>query len=128
MSGPCTARRAIGVVRVSQTNGREGESFASPAEQRDRIRTACQRDGLELSEIIEELDVSGGTPLDRRKGLLRAVNSVEAGHADVIIAAYFDQLVRSLRVQDELVSRVGAAGGQVLALDTGRVTNGSAGQ
>jgi hypothetical protein len=31
-------------------------------------------------------------------------------------------------VQDELVSRVEAAGGRVLALDTGQVTNGSAGQ
>jgi DNA invertase Pin-like site-specific DNA recombinase len=53
---------------------------------------------------------------------------VEAGEADVIVAAYFDRLVRSLRVQDELVSRVERAGGQVLAVDVGQVTNGSAGQ
>jgi DNA invertase Pin-like site-specific DNA recombinase len=33
-----------------------------------------------------------------------------------------------LRVQAELVSRVEKAGGKVLALDTGHVTNGSAGQ
>ena len=46
----------------------------------------------------------------------------------MIVAAYFDRLMRSLRVQDELVSRVEAAGGQVLALDVGAVTNGSAGQ
>jgi hypothetical protein len=31
-------------------------------------------------------------------------------------------------VQDELVTRVESAGGQVLAIDVGRVTNGSAGQ
>lgn len=121
-------RRAIGIVRVSQTNGREGESFASPGEQADRIRHACLRDELALVEIIEELDVSGGTALERRTGLRRAVEAVEAGEADIVVASYFDRLVRSLRVQDELVSRVEAAGGQVLALDTGRVTNGSAGQ
>ena len=36
-------RRAIGIVRVSQTDGREGDSFASPGEQADRIRSACSR-------------------------------------------------------------------------------------
>jgi DNA invertase Pin-like site-specific DNA recombinase len=121
-------RRAVGIVRVSQTNGREGDSFASPGEQTDRIRTACERDGLRLVELIEELDVSGGTALADREGLRQAVEAVEAGEADVIVAAYFDRLVRSLRVQDDLISRVEAAGGQVLALDTGQVTNGSAGQ
>jgi DNA invertase Pin-like site-specific DNA recombinase len=123
-----TTRRAIGIVRVSQVNGREGDSFASPDEQRDRIRAACERDGLDLLNVIDELDVSGGTPLAQRVGLRQAVEAVEAGDADVIVAAYFDRLVRSLRVQDELVSRVEAAGGSVLALDTGEITNGSAGQ
>jgi len=53
-------RRAIGIVRVSQVNGREGDSFASPAEQRDRIEAACERDGLTLLRIEDEANVSGG--------------------------------------------------------------------
>lgn len=110
---------------MSQVKGREGESFASPGQQRDRIHAACERDGLVLLDVMEELDVSGGSPLDARPGLSRAVAAVEA---DVIVAAYFDRLVRSLRVQDELVTRVESAGGQVLAIDVRRVTNGSAGQ
>jgi DNA invertase Pin-like site-specific DNA recombinase len=121
-------RKAIGIVRVSQVAGREGESFASPPEQRKRIEDACERDDLKLIETIEELDVSGGTPLEERAGLRRAVEAVESGEAQVVVAAYFDRLVRSLRVQDELVSRVEKAGGQVLAVDVGAVTNGSAGQ
>jgi site-specific DNA recombinase len=123
-----TARKAIGIVRVSQVNGREGESFASPGEQRERIEAACERDGLELLSVVSELDVSGGTPLAARAGLLSAVQAVEAGDADVIVAAYFDRLVRSLKVQGELVERVEAAGGQVLAVDIGQVTNGNASQ
>lgn len=123
-----SSRAAIGIVRVSQVSGREGESFASPSEQRDRIQAACERDGLDLTEVIEELDVSGGTPLEHRAGLRRAIEAVESGDAAVVVAAYFDRLVRSLRVQDELVSRVERAGGQVLAVDVGAVTNGSAGQ
>jgi DNA invertase Pin-like site-specific DNA recombinase len=51
--------------------------------------------------------VSGGTPLEHRDKLRRAVEAVEAGDADVIVVAYFDRLVRSLRVQarSSIVSR-----------------------
>jgi hypothetical protein len=66
--------------------------------------------------------------LSRRHGLREAVELVEAGKAGVIVGAYFDRLVRSLNVQAELVGRVEAKGGRVLALDTGEITNGSAGQ
>src|SRR5215204_5040433 len=121
-------KRAIGIVRVSEVGGRDGDSFVSPSEQRGRIADACERDDVQLLETIEEMDVSGGTPLEHRAGLRRAVEAVEQGEADVIVAAYFDRLVRSLRVQDELVTRVERAGGKVLALDVGAVTNGSAGQ
>jgi DNA invertase Pin-like site-specific DNA recombinase len=122
-----TSRRAIGIVRVSQVRGGDGESFASPVEQRERIEVACARDGLKLLRVEEELDVSGGTPLERRSGLRSAVEAVEAGEVDVIVGAYFDRLVRSLRVQAEVVSRVEQAGGSVLALDVGEVTEGTAG-
>jgi site-specific DNA recombinase len=119
---------AVGIVRVSRTGGREGESFASPGEQRSRIEAACERDGLELLTVHEELDVSGGTPIEQRSGLRGALEAVEDGRAQVIMVAYFDRLVRSLRVQAEVVSRVEAAGGRVLALDIGEVTEATAGQ
>lgn len=120
--------RAIGIVRVSRVNGRDGESFASPSEQADRIRAAAQRDNLTLLRIVEELDISGGLPLDNRPGLGPAVHAIESGQADVIIGAYFDRLFRSLRAQGECVERVERAGGRVLAVDVGQVTNSSAGQ
>lgn len=114
-------RKAIGVVRVSRVGDREGESFVSPSEQRDRIVAACERDGLTLSEVLEEPNVSGGAPLERRHGLRQAVERVEAKDADVIVVAYFDRLVRSLAVQAEVVSRVEKAGGAILAVDIGEV-------
>jgi site-specific DNA recombinase len=125
---PKRKRRAVGVVRVSRVGGREGERFVSPDEQRERIRAVCERDELELIDVLSELDVSGGAPLEQRPGLRRAVELVEAGEADVIVAAYFDRLVRSLQVQGELVSRVEHAGGAVHAVDVGQVTNGSSAQ
>jgi site-specific DNA recombinase len=110
-------RRAIGIIRKSK--GHEG---ASPVQQRESIERECKRLGLKLVEVHEELEVKGGTPLAKRKGLLAAIEAVEGGKADVVLAAYFDRLMRSLTVQAELVSRVEAAGGEVLAVDIGQVT------
>lgn len=125
------ARRAIGIVRVSHVKGRDGskkgrkgkpvrvESFISPTEQRERIEAECERGGLILLRTADELDVSGKTSLEGRSGLREAI---EAGEADVIVAVYFDRLVRSLKVQAELVQRVERAGGKVLAVDVGQAT------
>jgi DNA invertase Pin-like site-specific DNA recombinase len=93
----------------------------SPREQEQRIATACEHDGLELVDVVQELDVSGGTPLDRRPGLRRAVEMVESGEASVLVVAYFDRLVRSLTVQREVVERVEKAGGGIVAVDVGEV-------
>ena len=93
----------------------------SPSEQAERIRSACERDGLRLVDTIEELDVSGGAPLERRHGLRRAIELVESGEADVLVVAFFDRLVRSLQVQREIVERVERVGGAILAVDAGEV-------
>lgn len=118
--------RAIGIVRVSRVD--EDANDVGPGEQRRRIEAACKRDKLKLVDVIEELNVSSGTPLAARAGLLRAVETVEAGTADLIVVAYFDRLVRSLAIQAEIVGRVEQAGGQLLAVDVGQITNGSAAQ
>jgi DNA invertase Pin-like site-specific DNA recombinase len=109
------------VIRVSRVGDRGGETFVSPREQRDRIETACDRDGLDLREVHQELNVSGGAPLERRTGLRRAVEQIEAGEAEIVVVAYFDRLVRSLAVQHELVERIERAGGRIVAVDVGEV-------
>jgi len=70
--------------------------------------------------------VSGGADLVNRPELSRALEAVEAGEADVIVAAYADRFFRSLAAQAEVIERVERAGGELLALDHGRLTNGSA--
>jgi hypothetical protein len=85
----------------------------SPLEQRERIASACERDGLELVETLEELDVSGGASMTQRHGLRAAVDMVEAGAADVLVVAYFGRLVRSLMVQAEVVDRIEPSGARI---------------
>jgi DNA invertase Pin-like site-specific DNA recombinase len=118
-------KTAVGIVRVSRI---KGEGIVSPIEQRERIEGYCEREGMNLVDTFEEPDVSGGAALEHRPGLSRALAMVETGEVDTIVVAYFDRLVRSIAVQAELVSRVEAAGGGILAVDVGKVTNGSAGQ
>ena len=45
---------------------------------------------------VARSSVSGGKSLDQRPGLSAAVAAIEAGEADVVAAAYFDRLFRSL--------------------------------
>ena len=127
------ARAAIGIIRVSERKqrgkkpGRE-DSFVSPHDQLSRIEETCKRQGLTLKSTADEIDVSGGKPLNERHGLREAIEAIEAGRASVLIVGYFDRLVRSLRVQGEVVSRVEAAGGEVLAVDYGAVSEKTAAQ
>jgi site-specific DNA recombinase len=116
-------RRAIGIVRVSQSGDREGERFHSPAEQRERIEDLCAREGWRLVAVHDEIDVSGGALLEDRPGLSRAVTAILTGNAERIAGAYTDRLWRSTEIRAQVLRLVDAAGGEVWSADEGRVSN-----
>jgi DNA invertase Pin-like site-specific DNA recombinase len=118
--------RDVVVVRVSEQGDREDENFHSPKAQLARAKLWSEDQGNRVVGAFEEIDVSGKLPLAERPGLLRAIEMAEAGEADHIVAAYFDRLVRSLKVQLEVIERVERAGGEIYAIDHGRLTNGTA--
>ena len=72
----------MGIVRVSRRAGREGDSFVSPTEQRERIGEHCEREGLELVSVAEEIDVQGTTPIQSREGLRAALGAIEEGRGN----------------------------------------------
>ncbi len=118
--------RDVVVVRVSEHGDREDENFHSPKAQLAKAKLWSEDQGNRVVDAFEEIDVSGKLPLAKRPGLLRAIELVEAGEADHIVVAYFDRLVRSLKVQLEVIERVEHAGGEIYAIDHGRLTNGTA--
>ena len=118
--------RDVVVVRVSEQGDREEENFHSPKAQLAKAKLWSEDEGNRVVDAFEEIDVSGKLPLARRPGLLKAIEMVEAGEADHIVVAYFDRLVRSLKVQLEVIERVEQAGGEIYAIDHGRLTNGTA--
>jgi DNA invertase Pin-like site-specific DNA recombinase len=125
--------RDVVVVRVSEKGDREDEHFHSPEVQIEAARRWARDRGERLvGAPIPEIDVSGRLPLSKRPGLLAAIEMIEAGRADQLVVAYFDRLVRSLKVQLEVIERVERAGGRgdlrAFALDHGKLTNGTAAQ
>ena len=60
------------------------------------------------------------------RGLLAAIEMIEARQADHLVVAYFDLLVRSLKIQLEAIERVERAGRGDFALDHGKLTNDTA--
>jgi site-specific DNA recombinase len=91
-------------------------------------RWAKERGERLAASPIPEIDVSGRLPLSKRPGLLAAIGMIEAGRADQLVVAYCDRLVRSLKVPLEVIERVERAGGEIFALDHGKLTNGTAAQ
>ena len=104
-------------VRVSQTRGRVGDSFISPAVQRDRAEQWIRAFGHECGQVFEELDESGARA-DRPK-LLEAIERVEAGQSDGIVVAKLDRFGRTLVDGIRLVERLQAAGGTFVSVADG---------
>ena len=123
--------RVFAVVR--QSDYKDGS--LSLEEQTEKIAEWCQREGHTLAQVAREKDVSGQRALEKRPGLSLAAQAVDDGTADLIVVAYFDRLVRSMRTQADLIERVEKAlkrrklkGSGVVALDVGNISHATAAQ
>lgn len=107
-----------GYVRVSRVGGRTGESFISPAVQREQIEGWAKLRGVTIAAWHEDLDQSGGRL--ERPGLTALLARIEGHETDGVVVAKLDRLSR-LGVADalKLVERITEAGGAITALDLG---------
>lgn len=106
---------AIGYVRVSTSE--QAESGAGLESQRRAIAATCDHRGWRLVEIVEDAGLSGKSL--NRPGLHRAVESIEAGAAQVLVTAKLDRLSRSLIDFASLMERSRRRGWGIVALDLG---------
>lgn len=98
--------RAVGYLRVSKE-----EQALSPVAQREAIVRWCKANDAELVAVFEDIDVSGGTPLDRRPGLLAAITELERKNAGMLVVAKRDRLARDVMnaaMVERLAERAGA--------------------
>lgn len=121
-----TLVRLIGCIRVSRVAGREGESFISPQQQRDRIEAHAAAHGHAMIGWQEDLD-QPGSRMDR-PGLEQALQAIERGDADGIAVAKLDRFARSVAGAARALERLEQAGGVLVAVDLGMDTSTPAGK
>jgi DNA invertase Pin-like site-specific DNA recombinase len=84
---PTESPRAIGYIRVSTDD--QGLSVDA---QRTRLATWCAERHMELVATYEDVGVSGGAALDKRPGLMAALDALEPGMA--LVAIKRDRIAR----------------------------------
>lgn len=107
-----------GYIRVSQTRGREGDSFISPTVQREHIQRWADARGVRIGAWHEDLDQSGGKL--HRPGLDAMLARIGTGQTGGIAVAHLDRLSRA-GVADalRLVESVHEAGAKIAVVDLG---------
>jgi site-specific DNA recombinase len=108
--------RLDAVIRVSKRDGRDGDSFRSPGQQRDLIDGWVAANGAQVVATHEGIDRSGKTM--RREDIDAALARIRSGETDGIVVAWLDRFSRApvgeaLAVFDDIRT----AGGQVVAVD-----------
>jgi DNA invertase Pin-like site-specific DNA recombinase len=98
----------VGYVRVSTDDQALG-----PAAQREALARWCALHGAELVSVSEDLGVSGAAPLDRRPGLLEALDALGTNGATVLLVAKRDRLARDPIVAAMIEASVAREGARV---------------
>lgn len=111
-------QRFAAYTRVSDTRGREGESFISPDVQREKIAGWAKLRGVEIVDTYEDLDVTGGVLV--RPGLDALMEQVRRRQVDGIAVAHIDRLSRA-GVADalRLIEEINEHGAQIAVVDLG---------
>src|SRR4051812_19929928 len=104
-------------VRVSQVRGRSGDSFISPAVQRERIAGWAAAHGYEIARTHEELDASGAT-VDRPK-LKLVMERIEARETGGVVVLKLDRFGRTLIDSLGLIEDIEHAGGTFASVSDG---------
>jgi site-specific DNA recombinase len=105
-----------GYIRVSDRKGRSDERFLSPEIQCDTIVRLAAAKGVELGEIVREIDVSGGKRI-RDRELGRLVERVERGESAGVIVWNFKRFSRLMLDAVETTIRITEAGGRLISED-----------
>lgn len=118
--------RLEGYIRVSRVAGREGDSFISPAVQRQRIEALAAAGGHTIAHFHTDLDEPGSR--EDRPGFLAALERVEAGRSDGIAVARLDRFARSVVDCANAIKRLQAVDGVLLSAAESIDTSGTFGR
>lgn len=108
--------RLDATIRVSRRDGREGEDFRSPEQQRDICQRCADANGAEIVAWHDVIDVSGKTM--QRRDIDAALERIRSGQTDGIVVAWLDRFSRApTREALQVYEDIATAGGKVIAAD-----------
>lgn len=115
--------RLVMVRRVS-TTAQASDGYGLDAQESDCQRYTRKASSLKVRIVHgvvdgDERSTSGRSTIDERPGLLEALEWLQDGQADGILAPNMDRLARELTVQEAVMSYVWALGGRVFTADDG---------
>lgn len=116
------------VIYIRQSIARD--ESVSPALQESACREYARQHGYQVTEVLEDLGISGRTW--KRPAVVKTMELIETGHADVILLWKWSRISRSRRDWAIAADRVDVAGGRIesateavdVATATGRLTRG----
>ena len=104
--------RAVGYLRASTASQRLG-----PEAQREAIVRYGARSCIRVVAWFEDLGVSGGAALDKRPGLVAAIDALQSEGATVLLVAKRDRLARDVLTAAMVERLCQRAGARILSAD-----------
>lgn len=112
----------VGYLRVSTDEQKLG-----PEAQKAAINVWAQREGVQIVAWHLDDGVSGGAKVEKRKGLLEAISSLEEHKAGVLVIQKRDRLARDVMIAGMIKQLVSQKGARVVSADGASDDEGSAG-
>ena len=118
-------KRVYGYIRVSTKT--QVDSGAGLEAQRRSIQAECEKNGWKLVEIVEDAGISGKNT-EKRPGLLRVLEALGEGKAEILMGTKLDRMFRSTIDACNVEARSKGAGWQIYTIDGKADTTTAAGK
>ncbi|MBN1961710.1 MAG: recombinase family protein [Deltaproteobacteria bacterium] len=105
-------QKAIGYIRVSTE-----EQHLGPEAQRDAMKKWCKANNKIFVAVFSDLGISGGAPIDKRPGLISAIESLKEQQAGILLVAKRDRLARDVVIAAMIERLAERTGAKVLTTD-----------
>jgi DNA invertase Pin-like site-specific DNA recombinase len=105
-------QNVIGYVRAS-TN----EQHIGPEAQKESIKKWCDDNDARLIGIFEDLGISGGAPLNKRPGLLDAIEQIKKTKGCIFLIAKRDRLARDVILSAMIERLVDREKSKIISID-----------
>lgn len=109
---PGNSTLAVAYIRVSTEDQHLG-----PEAQRAAIERWAAAGGVQIAATFEDAGVGGGTPIEKRSGLLAALAALREHGAGILVAAKRDRLARDVVIAATLEREVMRSGAVIATAD-----------